>query len=125
MSLWTDITEKVEVGSKVVVDKAKELSQLASLKAQVVSCDNTITKNYKEIGKAYYEAHKDDEAMEYAEFVKNISDSIEKKSGLEAQIAEIKDKAGILDVDDIDEDTVTVESEDTTEEAAVPESTEE
>lgn len=90
MSVWTDIAGKLEEGGKVVVDKAKLLSQIASLKAQTVSCDSMIIKNYKELGKAYYEAHKDDEANDYADFMATIKESMEKKDELNAQIAELK-----------------------------------
>lgn len=90
MSLWNDISEKIGAGSKVVADKAKELSQLAALKAQVVSCDSVILKNYKDLGKAYYEAHKDDEAFEYAEFMAAIKEQMDKKALLNEQIEEFK-----------------------------------
>ncbi len=90
MSFWNDITEKVQAGSKVAAAKAKELSQIAQLKTQIVGCDNLLVKNYKELGKAYYEAHKDDEILEYAEYMDTIKDALAKKDDLNAQIAEIK-----------------------------------
>ncbi|MDD6011055.1 MAG: hypothetical protein PUC13_06555, partial [Lachnospiraceae bacterium] len=63
MSFWNDLGEKVQSGSRIVAekaktggkavaDKAKELSQIASLKAQIASEENVINKNYKELGKA-------------------------------------------------------------------------
>ena len=94
MSIWTDLAGKLEAGSKVAAAKAKDLSQLAQLKAQVVSCDNLLLKNYKELGKAYYEAHKDDEEFQYAEFMATIKDALAKKDDLNAQIAELKAAGG-------------------------------
>ena len=69
MSLWNDITEKVGAGSKVVADKAKEVSEIANIRAQIVGCDNTLVKNFKELGKAYFEAHKDDLDGEFSEIM--------------------------------------------------------
>ncbi|GEM_PF-2056400 len=94
MSIWTDLAGKLEAGSKVAAAKAKDLSQLAQLKAQVVSCDNLLLKNYKELGKAYYEAHKDDEEFRYAECMATIKDALAKKDALNAQIAELKAAGG-------------------------------
>ena len=94
MSVWTDIADKLEAGSKVAVAKAKELSEIAQLKAQIVGCDNLLVKNYKELGKAYYETHKDDEAFEYSEYMDTIKDALAKKDELNAKIAEIKVASG-------------------------------
>lgn len=107
MSVWTDFTEKVEAGSKVVADKAKELSSLAALKAQIVQCDNTISKSYKDIGKAYYEAHKDDESLEYAELMITIKEQLDKKEELNCKIAELKDSTKTCDEVIDKEDVVT------------------
>lgn len=93
MSVWDDISEKLSAGSKVVADKAKSLSQIANLKAQVVSCDSVIHKNYKDLGKAYYEAHKDDVDSEYAEIMSKITEQMDKKAELNEQLAAAKDAA--------------------------------
>jgi len=94
MSVWTELASKLEAGGKVVADKAKDLSQIAALKAQIVSCDNTLLKNYKELGKAYYEAHKDDEAFVYSEFMTAIEEALIKKEDLNSQIAALKAASG-------------------------------
>lgn len=90
MSLWDDITEKVGAGSRVVADKAKEVSELANIRAQIVSCDNTLVKNYKALGKAYFEAHKDDLSGEFADVMKNIKDAADKKAALNDLLKERK-----------------------------------
>ena len=82
MSFWDDVTEKVSAGSRVVADKAKEVSEIANIRAQIVSCDNTLVKNYKALGKAYFEAHKDDASGEFADVMKNIKDAADKKNAL-------------------------------------------
>ena len=105
MSLWDDITEKVGAGSKLVANKAKEVSELANIRAQIVSCDNTLVKNYKELGKAYYEAHKDDIDKEFADIMKNIKDASDKKTDLNDQLTVRKEamKASGVDTSDVDD----------------------
>lgn len=90
MSVWSDISVKLEEGGRIVADKARELSQIANLRAQIVSCDNTMHKNYKELGKAYYEAHKDDLNPEYEDIMKIIADSQAKKEDLLEKLAEVR-----------------------------------
>lgn len=105
MSLWDDITEKVGAGSKLVANKAKEVSEIANIRAQIVSCDNALVKNYKELGKAYYEAHKDDVDKEFADIMKNIKDASDKKADLNDQLTVRKEamKAGGVDTSDLDD----------------------
>ena len=47
------------MSAKQVKNKAKEVADIASLKAQVTTCDEVIRKNYIAIGKAYYEKYKE------------------------------------------------------------------
>ena len=42
---------------RAIADKAKELTRIAKLKAQIVSCEEVIRKNYLEIGKKVFEAY--------------------------------------------------------------------
>ncbi len=108
MSLWNDITEKVGAGSKIVADKAKEVSEVANIRAQIVSCDNTLVKNYKELGKAYYEAHKDDAELEFPDIMSIIKDANDKKAVLNDQLAERKASKNDddADVNDVAEDII-------------------
>jgi len=90
MSFWDDITGKVSEGSKIVADKAKEVSEIANLRAQIVSCDNVLVKKYKELGKAYYAAHKDDIDKEFAEITTAIDEAEAKKAELNEKLADRK-----------------------------------
>lgn len=117
MSVWTDLSVKVEEGSKIVADKARELSQIASIRAQIVGCDNVMYKNYRELGKAYYEAHKDDVAPEYAEVMNIIADSLAKKEDLLAQLAEIKKSTDVTEEEFEDYNEVAVSTSEAVEEA--------
>ena len=123
MSFWNDLGEKVQSGSKIVAekaktggkavaDKAKELSQIASLKAQIASEENVINKNYKELGKAYYEAHKDEEEFTYYEYMTNIRNAFVKKAELTCEVerltaADVVDASTVEDVPHVDSEVVT------------------
>ncbi len=97
MSFLDDLGETIANGSKAVADKAKEFSEIANLRAQIVSCDNAIHKNYKELGKLYFEDHKDDPEFAYSNAMNIIKDSMSKKEALLAQIADMKDKSDATD----------------------------
>lgn len=113
MANWEEVKDKLEAGGKMVADKAKEIIDIAGMRAQMVSCDTTMSKNFRELGKAYYEAHKDDDT-EFADIMTIIKDAAAKKADLEAQLAELKAANAISD-DDVEE--VTKEVEDAPEEA--------
>ncbi len=104
MSLWDDITEKVGAGSRVVADKAREVSEIANIRAQIVSCDNTLVKNFKELGKAYFEAHKDDLDGDFADIMSVIKEATAKKADLNDQLAVRKAAKKVEDaVEDVTE----------------------
>lgn len=100
MANWEEVKEKIGAGSKVVADKAKEIIDVAGLRAQIVSCDTTMLKAYKDLGKAFYEAHKDEAAGEFAELIATLKNAEDKKAGLEKKIAEARDK-GATDIVDV------------------------
>ena len=78
MANWDEVKEKIGAGSKVVADKAKEIIDVAGLRAQIVSCDTTMLKAYKDLGKAFYEAHKDEAAGEFAELIATLKNAEDK-----------------------------------------------
>lgn len=90
MNFWENIGETITTKGKEVADKAKNLTDIASLKGQIATCESTIQKNYKDIGREYFESHKNDEESEYeAQFfaIKNAMTAIEE---LKKKINEIK-----------------------------------
>lgn len=89
MAFWENFGETITAKSKEMADKAKNFTDIASLKGQIVSQENAILRYYKEIGREYYNAHKNDEVVEcQAQF-----DSIKKAEGiieeLQKKIAEL------------------------------------
>lgn len=61
-----DGSEKLETVKAVITnrgralaDKAKELTEITKLKAQIMSCEEIIRKNYLEIGRKVYETYEE------------------------------------------------------------------
>ena len=105
MANWDDVKIKIEDGGKAVVDAVKVLADMANLRTQIIACDTSIAKGCKDLGKAYYEAHKEDEEFEF-EVMAKLKESHEKKSALEAQLAELKAAHNVEDVDTSEDDII-------------------
>lgn len=89
MTFWENFSETITAKSKEMADKAKNFTDIASLKGQIVSYENTILRLYKEIGREYYAAHKADETYEFPsqfDAIKSAEHSIEE---LQKRIAEL------------------------------------
>ena len=69
--------------------KAKELAEVTRLKNMLHTCEEVTEQNYREIGRAYYEAHREEEDNIYAEQLKAISDAKRGAEALRKQIKEV------------------------------------
>jgi len=89
MAFWENFGETITAKSKEMADKAKNFTDIASLKGQIVTQENAILRNYREIGREYYTAHKNDECVE----CQDKFDAIKKAEGiieeLQKKIAEL------------------------------------
>ncbi len=89
-----DFLEKVgsviTVKSKEATDKAKELTEIARLKSQIATCEEVVKKNYMEIGKLYYEQHKDNPEADFEKQCRNIANAQNGIRKLNKQIDDIK-----------------------------------
>lgn len=90
MAFWEDFSETISVKSKEMADKAKNLTDIANLKGQIVSYENTILRNYREIGRAYYNTHKNDITSEFPNEMSNIADAERMIAELNKKISELK-----------------------------------
>lgn len=89
MAFWENFGEAITAKSKEMADKAKNFTDIASLKGQIVAQENVILRQYKEIGREYYAAHKEDIQAEFPtqmEAIKKAEDIIEE---LQKKIAEL------------------------------------
>jgi hypothetical protein len=73
-----------------VADKAKDVSRIAKLNIEINTEKDTIKKAYIEIGKLYYETHKDDPDGFFVQLCDEITVATESIKSKEAEIAEIK-----------------------------------
>lgn len=84
------IGETISAKGKEVSDKAKDLAEIVHLKSQIKACEDTVKRNYMEIGRRYYELHASNPEEHYAEqcvAINNAQDSIVE---YEQKIKEIK-----------------------------------
>lgn len=73
-----------------ISDKAKEVSEVTALKGQIRSQEKIIENMYLEIGKNYYESHKDNTEDEYAAQIQNITTAKQTRDRLQDDIDIIK-----------------------------------
>lgn len=90
MAFWEDFSETISIKGKEMADKAKNFTDIASLRGQIVSYENTILRYYREIGRAYYEAHKNDITKEFPEQMDAIVNAEKMIKDLEKRISELR-----------------------------------
>ena len=64
MEFFDKLSETIVSAGKDVGQKAKDVSGIAKLKMDIRSKEDFVEKQYAELGKAYYEKHKDEESAE-------------------------------------------------------------
>ena len=94
MDVIEKIGESVYMAGIQVKNKAKEVVDIAILKAQVTTCDEVIRKNYIALGKLYYEKNKDNPN---AEHIKHITAIKNAESGKKRLLGEIEARKNGLD----------------------------
>ncbi len=90
MAFWEEFSETISLKGKEMADKAKNFTDIASLRGQIVSQENIILRYYREIGRAYYEAHKEDITKEFPEQMSEIENAEKMIADLEKRIAELR-----------------------------------
>ena len=91
MTFFTKLGETISATGKDVSQKAKELTEIAKLNMDVKTKEDFVVKQYMEIGKQYFELHKDDEEPFFEE-IGLIKDALSEIDQLKAEIAELKGK---------------------------------
>lgn len=89
MNFFDKLEKTVTETGQGISRKAKELAEITRLKNMLHTCEEVMDQNYREIGKAYYEAHKDEEDGEYAEQRRAIRDAARGVEALKKQMEEI------------------------------------
>ena len=75
-----------------ITDKAKEISEVSSLNSQIRNQEKTIERCYNEIGKLYYEAHKDDTSDAFLEQIERITKAKQEVQRLKKDVENVKNK---------------------------------
>jgi hypothetical protein len=93
-SIFAAATAKKAKGLAVyAATKTKQLSRVAKLNVDIASQKDTIKSAYAEIGRLYYEAHKDAPEGFYLQLCQEIDTAQEAIDAMEAEIAQLKEEA--------------------------------
>ncbi|MBO4679839.1 MAG: zinc-ribbon domain-containing protein [Lachnospiraceae bacterium] len=80
MGLFDDLTKTIAKSGAAVVDKAKEVSEIASATASMEKEKLALEKLYNDLGKKMFENYKEDLAFKFPEEVNKIEESLKKIS---------------------------------------------
>lgn len=89
MAFFEELGKTIVDKSKVVVDKAKDMTEVLQLKSQVSSERAIIEETYAKIGRAYYEAHKNQTEDPYMDEFNQINSRMRKIEALEEMISKL------------------------------------
>lgn len=90
MELFDKLGDTIISVSKDATQRAKDISELARLRMEMRAKQDYLNKLYVEIGKIYYDAHKDDEEKEFKEQMLLVKDALEVLDELKQQLGQIK-----------------------------------
>ena len=90
MSFFNELKESLVSAGKDVSQKAKEVSGIAKLKLDVKSKEDFIEKQYAELGRSYFETHKEDEEPAEAEQFKVIKEALEEVERMKTEILNLQ-----------------------------------
>ena len=90
MDFFDKVGEAITSTSKDVVKKAKDLAETTNLNVQISSQEKIINTAYTEIGKVYYEEHKNEADELYIAQFDTIKEASDKIAQLKADLTKIK-----------------------------------
>lgn len=91
MTFFTKLGETISSTGKDVSQKAKDLTELARLNLNIKAKEDFIEKQYGEIGKQYFNLHKEDQEPFFEE-INLISETLKEIERLKSEIADLKGK---------------------------------
>lgn len=89
MAFFDKLSETLTNASKDVSQKAKDLSGVAKLTMDIHTKEDQVQKMYAQIGKLYFEAHKDDESVAY-EQMSQIKETLTVIEDMKKELMELK-----------------------------------
>ena len=90
MSAWDDLKGSLFAAGRDVSQKAKEVSEVAKLKMDIHTKEDFVEKQYAVLGRAYYEANKDNVSEKDAEAFRVITEAIEEINRMTQQVLDIQ-----------------------------------
>lgn len=93
MSIFDQIGEKITSTSQETMAKAKNFTETTKLNSRISDLERQISMTFTEIGRAYYESHKDDPQAELADRLKGVSQLYAEIKQCKEQIQKIKGAA--------------------------------
>ena len=90
MSAWDDLKGSLFAAGRDVSQKAKEVSEVAKLKMDIHTKEDFVEKQYAILGRAYYEANKDNAEEKDAEQFRVITEAIEEINRMTQQVLDIQ-----------------------------------
>lgn len=90
MALFEKLGETIVSVGKDATQKAKDLSGVAKLNLDIKSKEDYVQKQYAELGKVYYEAHKGDAVVDGSEHFELIAEALDAIEKMKVEIMELK-----------------------------------
>ena len=90
MAFFDELSKKLSGVSRVAVRKAKEVTDIGSLKLQIADENRKLSKIYENLGREYYDRFQDEAAEELSGLVKQIKDSTDKVAALQDEISRVR-----------------------------------
>lgn len=90
MDFFEKVGDTISTKGKEVVDKAKDVAEVVSLKGQISTQEDIIKKNYIELGKLFYEHYSQMQDAPFSNQCQVISKAKEEIELLQEKIKDIK-----------------------------------
>ena len=90
---FNKVKEGLVNAGKEVESKAKDASTIAKLKYDIHNKESFIEKQYTLLGKAYFEAHKDDEEVEEKVYFPSIKEAVAELARLNEELLSVQGAA--------------------------------
>lgn len=91
MEFFDKLGDKIATKSKVVAEKAKDVTEVMGLKSKISSQEDIIRRNYIEIGKLFYETFGENPEEPFAQYCVDIKAAKNEIEDLEQKIKNIKE----------------------------------
>ena len=90
MSAWDDLKGTLFAAGRDVSQKAKEVSEVAKLKMDIHTKEDFVEKQFAILGRAYYEANKENASEKDADQFAVITEAIEEIKRMNQQVMDIQ-----------------------------------